>query len=463
MSDARHTPSDVSLDLASIQELDARLDGVALGRHDDGYESARAVWNGRYDVRPGVIARCASTNDVVQAVHFAREQGLRLSVRAGGHSAAGHSLVDDGMAIDLAAMNEVRVDPERRVAYARGGATWKEFDAATHEHGLATTGAIVSSVGVGGLTLGGGYGWLARAHGMACDNLIAAEVVTAAGEVLHASEKENSDLFWALRGGGGNFGVVTEFEFQLHHVETVLGGMIAHPIERARDALQLFREFMSSAPDELGAYSAMLTMPDGVKVVAFLVCYAGDPDEGQQVLQPLLDWGPPVMTQVGPMPYPQLQQLNDEPNPPGRLRYSSGEMFEELDDAVIDHLAEHFGNVTSPLSALLIERYGGTAGRVPSDATAYPHRDTKFGVVMVGQWTDADGSDANIAWVRGLQDAVRPYSSGAYVNFLGEGSEQRVREAYGSETYDRLADIKAKYDPDNLFRHNMNIPPRTGS
>jgi FAD/FMN-containing dehydrogenase len=442
-----------------IHSFQSSLSGTVLRPDDEGYAAACALWNGMIDKHPALIARCATSQDVVSAVNFAREQGMQLSVRGGGHSAAGTALVDDGLVVDLSQMRSVQVDADRRIAYAQGGATWADFDKATHAHGLATTGGAISTTGVAGLTLGGGLGWLMRSFGMTCDNLIGAEVVTASGDVIRASESENADLLWGLRGGGGNFGVVTNFEFRLHPLDTVLGGMIAHPFERAREALEFYREFNRDAPDELAVFCPMMTTPDGVKVVAFVVCYAGDPEKGQDVIKPLLEWGPPVMAEVGPMPYPQMQQMLDEAFPPGLQVYWRGDFIRSLHDEVIDKMIEHFRNVPSPLSALLLERFGGQVSRIPEESSAFVHRHADYNLAIISRWADPSEADQNIAWARAIHDDIRPYSTGVYVNYLGEEGEDRIKAAYGPDVYARLAQLKAKYDPENLFRANHNIQP----
>ncbi len=447
------------IDTESIATLKSEMHGDLIDAKHAGYVDACALWNGMIAKRPALIARCANTEDVVRSVKFAREQGLALSVRGGGHSVAGNALVDDGLVVDLSGMRDVSVDPEQRVAHAGGGATWGDFDTATHAHGLATTGGQISSTGIAGLTLGGGFGWLMRSYGMACDNLIGAEVVTADGSVLNVNDSENADLLWGLRGGGGNFGVVTRFDFRLHPVHTVLGGMIVHPIERAPESLRFLRDFNRTAPDDLAVFAALMTTPEGDRVNAFILCYSGDLDEGQEVIKPLLEWGEPVMTQVGPMPYTQMQTLMDEAMPPGLQIYWRGEFIKTLTDDVIDTLIERFGTITSPLSLLLLEQFGGAVSRVPKDATAFVHRDAEYNVAMISRWEDPSQHDSHVSWARETHDAIRPFSAGAYVNYLGEEGEDRIRAAYGPDTYDRLAKLKAKYDPENVFKANQNIQP----
>jgi FAD/FMN-containing dehydrogenase len=443
-----------------VRSFQSGLSGRAIRPGDDEYDGARTLYNAMIDKRPALIARCETTDDVVRAVTFAREQDIPLSVRGGGHNVAGTALVDNGLTIDLSQMNGVQVDPENRTARVQGGAIWREVDRVTHEHGLATPGGTFSPTGVGGLTLGGGIAWLMRSYGLTCDNLLRAEVVTAGGEIIYASETENPGLFWGLRGGGGNFGVVTEFEFRLHPVHTVLGGMIVHPIDRAKEALTFYREFTQTAPDEVTTFTALMTTPERQRVVATVPCYAGDLEQGEETIKPLLEWGPPIQAQVGPMPYPQFQQMMDDFFPDGLHNYWTSIFLEDLEDDVIDIMLAHFNEVTSPLTVLLLEHLGGAVSRMPRDATAFPHRNAKYNVSPMARWTDPAEADRHISWARGFQDAVWRYSTGAgYVNYLGEEDQDRVRTVYGPETYARLAEIKAKYDPDNAFRANQNIQP----
>jgi FAD/FMN-containing dehydrogenase len=419
------------------------------------------VSNGLADRRPAVIVRCWTREDVIGAVALARENGLELAVRGGGHNAAGLAVCDGGVVVDLTEMRAVRVDAARRVARVQGGATWRDFDAASQAHGLATTGGVISTTGVGGLTLGGGIGWLMRSYGLACDNVISAEVVTADGRVLTASETEHPDLYWAIRGGGGNFGVVTEFEFRLHPVSQVLGGMLVHPAERARDVLKLFRDVTSSAPDELTTVCGMLTSPEGVRICAVIACYNGPVADGERVLRPLREFGPPVADMIAPIPYVQQQRLLDDGFPSGLQVYWRGEFLRALSDDGIDALVDRFSAVTSPLSAMIVEHMGGAVARVPVDATAFSNRAAPYNLAIVGRWVDPAERETHTAWTRGTSDAVRPFTAGGvYVNYIGleEGAE-RVRHAYGAAKYDKLAAVKKAYDPTNLFRGNQNITP----
>jgi FAD/FMN-containing dehydrogenase len=443
----------------SFDALASRLSGTVLDPNHPQYDEARRLWNGMIDKRPAVIARCTTVEDVAQAVSFAREQGYQLAVRGGGHNAAGSALCDDGLVIDLTAMRAVSVDPESRTARAQGGATWAEFDQATSTHGLATTGGAISTTGIAGLTLGGGLGWLMRSYGMACDNLRSAQVVTADGQIRRASRTEHPDLFWALRGGGGNFGVVTEFEYQLHPVSTVLSGMLVHPAPRAKDALRFLREFHQTAPDELTVFTGMMTSPDGMPIVAYIVCYNGPIEDGERALAPLRAFGPPVADTIQPMPYVAHQSSLDEGFPAGMQVYWRSDFLQNLGDDVIDVLVAQFEAITSPLSALLLEQFGGAVRRVGKDETAFVHRDADFNLAIISRWLDPAEADRHIAWARGVHSAIRPFTSGTYVNYLGDEGEDRVRAAYGAEVYDKLVAVKNEYDPTNLFRTNQNIRP----
>ncbi len=448
------------MSVGTFDALSSSLSGSVLLPGHTEYDQARELWNGMIDKRPAAIAQCTSTADVVAAVNFAREQGLLLSVRAGGHNAAGSALCDDGLVIDLTAMRDVSVDPVARLARAQGGATWADFDQATGAHGLATTGGAISTTGIAGLTLGGGLGWLMRSYGMACDNVRSVEIVTADGQVRRASATEHPDLYWAVRGGGGNFGVVTEFEYQLHPVTTVLSGMLVHPAARAKEALQFLREFHQTAPDELTIFTGMMTSPDGMPIVAFIVCYNGPIEDGERALAPLRAFGPPVADLVQPMPYVQHQASLDEGFPAGMQVYWRSDFIRQLDDDAIDTLVEHYSQITSPLSALLLEQFGGAVKRVGKDETAFVHRDADFNLAIISRWTDPTEADRHIAWARGVHNAIKPYTSGTYVNYLGEEGEDRVRAAYGADVYDKLVAVKTEYDPTNLFRSNQNIKPR---
>jgi FAD/FMN-containing dehydrogenase len=380
-------------------------------------------------------------------------------VRGGGHNAGGFAVCDDGVVVDLSPMRAVSVDAARRIATAQGGALWRDVDAATHEQNLATTGGLISSTGVGGLTLGGGLGWLMRSYGLACDNVEAVEIVTADGAVRRASATENPELFWGVRGGGGNFGVVTKFELRLHPVSTMYGGMLVYPFPRAGEVLRRYRDVATSAPDELTLFAAMMTSPDGMPIVAILVGYNGPAAKGEAAIKALRDLGP-VADQVGVMPYPALQSMLDEGFPSGLQVYWRSDFLSGLTDGAIDTLAAQFASVTSPLSALLIEQLGGAVSRVPAADTAYGQRDASFNLAVISRWPDPTPGDAHVDWARRSSEAMRPFTSGGvYLNYLSAEGEERVRAAYGPEKYNRLVALKRQVDPTNLFRMNQNIKP----
>jgi FAD/FMN-containing dehydrogenase len=432
-----------------------RIEGQLLRPGDDGYEQARRVFNGMVDRRPALIARCASAQDVAAVIESARQSGAPLSIRGGGHNVAGNAVAGGGVMIDLSDLRSVRVNAEAGTATAEPGATWFDFDHTTHAHGLATTGGLISSTGVAGFTLGGGIGWLVRKHGLACDNLIGAEVVTADGRMVEADE----DLLWGLRGGGGNFGVVTSFRYQLHPLREVVGGMVAHPRDRARQVLRFFRDLCQEAPDELTLIAALMTAPDGHPAVAIAACHAGQMDEGQRILKPLREFGPPVVDHIEVMPYPVLQSALDPTAPWGSRNYWKSDFMPELSDRAIDLLVEQASGMRSPLSQVHVHHLGGAMGRRPVAATAFPSRDAGFVYNLIGCWMSPEDDEAGMAWARGAFEAMRPVSAGsAYVNFLGEEPVERVRAAYRAN-YERLVALKRCYDPDNLFRLNHNISP----
>jgi FAD/FMN-containing dehydrogenase len=441
-------------------DAEADLPGTVIRPGDARYDEARRVWNGMIDRRPAAIVQCRDAEEVRAAVLAARARELPIAVRGGGHNAAGLALCDGGLVIDLSPMRAVSVDPEARTARVEGGATWAELDAATQVHGLATTGGVVSTTGVAGLTLGGGIGWLMRRQGLACDNLVEAEVVTADGHLVRASERERPDLFWGLRGGGGNFGIVTAFTFRLLPLDGVVSGMLVHPLARAKDVLRFYREFTRTAPDTLTVFAALMTSPEGAKICAVVPGWSGPADEAADVLAPLRAFGPPLADLVAPMPYVQQQHMLDEGFPPGLQVYWRGEFLRDLSDDAIDTLVDHFAEAGSPLSALVIEQMGGAVARVPRDATAFPNRDAAFNLAMIGRWIDPAERDTHVRWVRGVHDAIRPHALGAYVNYLGvEEADDRVRGAYGPEHYARLVALKSVWDPANVFRYNQNVAP----
>jgi FAD/FMN-containing dehydrogenase len=440
--------------------LDDATGGDLLLPDNSRYEEARRVWNGMIDRRPAAIARARTTEDVVAAVNFAREHGLEIAVRGGGHNAAGLAVVDDGLVIDLSEMNQVQVDPERRIARAGGGTTLGVFDAATQAHGLATSGGVISTTGIAGLTLGGGLGYLMRSRGLACDNLIGAEVVLADGSVVRTSETERPELLWGLRGGGGNFGVVTELEYRLYPLDGMYGGLLLYPRDRAVEAIQTYRGQTAAAPDELTTFVGLLSTPDGTPIVAFIPAYAGDAAAGEAAVAGYRAMGEPIADMVGPMPYVALQQMLDEGFPPGANNYWRSHFLTGIPDEAIEILVAGANTAPSPLNSIVIEHLGGAVARVGNDETAFDHRDAEYNLLIVAVWTDPVEADANIAWARQLWDAMQPYARGVYVNYLGVGdSAERVRAGYSPEKYARLAALKREVDPENLFHRNQNIPP----
>lgn len=453
--------SRVVLPKAEIATLRDSLRGNLLLSGDDGYDGARRVWNGNVDRRPALITRCLDAADVQKSVIFARQRALLLSVRGGGHSAPGYGTNDGGLVIDLSMMKSVTVDVSRSTARADGGVLWREFDGQTQAHGLATTGGTVSNTGIAGLTLGGGLGWLHAKHGITIDNLLSADVVTADGHFRKASASENPELFWALRGGGGNFGVVTTFEYNLHPVSQVLGGMVIYPLDQAADMLRFYREFCPTLPDEAEAYAGLLTSPDGHPVAAMLLGYNGPIEEGERALAPARRFGRPVADMVGPMPYNARQTMIDAPNAEhGLHRYWRSAFTESLSDHLIDSAVASAAKFTSPLSAFLFFYLHGAATRVPLDKTAFSARRAQWDFNAIGQWTDGAESATHISWVRDAWTRLEPHLQGlAYVNHLAaDDRPEKVRASYG-ENYARLRELKTLFDPTNLFRVNANILP----
>jgi FAD/FMN-containing dehydrogenase len=433
------------------------------------YDAARAVFNAMFDRRPGLIARPRSAADVATLLAFARAKDLTVAVRGGGHSVAGYSSIAGGLLIDLAAMKAIRVDPGARRVRVQGGANWGELDRATQEHGLATTGGRVTSTGVAGFTLGSGSGWLERLHGLACDNLISAEVVTGTGRVLTASTSENADLFWGLRGGGGNFGIVTEFEFRLHPIgPMILGGLILHARDKAPEVCRFYRDFMETAPPEVSGAVVLLHAPpapfvppglQGKPAVAIAAGYFGPLERGAEVLAPLKAFGAPPVDLVQPMPYLALQSMMDAGNPPGRRNYWQSENLRELPDEAIDALIACGSTATSPFSVLILQPGGGAVAAVPEGATAISGRSALWQYHCYGVWDGGDDAD-HIAWVRSTAQALRPWTmSGISMNFVTEVDADRVRSSFSAETYRKLVALKDQYDPTNLLRMNQNIRP----
>jgi FAD/FMN-containing dehydrogenase len=462
-----------SVDRASIGQFAKGIRGEVLGPGTIGYESARKLFNGLIDKRPFAIARCIDAADVVAAVNLARTSGFEISVKSGGHGISGSALTDGGLTIDLSAMKKIEVDPARRAVRAEAGVTWGEFDAATQAHGLAVTGGRMSTTGIAGLTLGSGSGWLERALGFTCDNLLSADIVTADGRIVHASKTENGDLFWGLCGGGGNFGIVTAFEFRLHPVgPQVLAGLVIHPQAQGREVLRAYRDFMASAPDAVGGAFACLTAPPapfvpeaarGKPVTAMILVHAGPLDEAERDLMPLRKIGRPLVDIVQPMPYTSVQRLTDPGNPPGLNRYFKADFIDTLSDAAIDVFVGHAASLSSPLTTILLQPLGGALSRIPADATPLRRRDAAYTYHALTTWAD-DRHDHHIAWTRSLADAMQPFvTSGVYLTYIGDEGEERVREAYGPEKYARLVALKDRYDPTNLFHLNQNIRPSGGA
>jgi FAD/FMN-containing dehydrogenase len=452
-----------------LDSLRANFRGPLVGPGDPDYDDARSVWNAMVDKRPAVVARCTGPADVVAAVNFAREHDLLTAVRGGGHSAAGKGTCDDGIVIDLSLMKGVRADPATGTVRAQGGVLWGDFDRETQAVGLATPGGVISTTGIAGLTLGGGFGWLTRRFGLSCDNLLSVDLVTASGEMLVCSAEENTDLFWALRGGGGNFGVATSFEFRAHPVgPLVLGGLIGWPLAQAREILAFHREQTRGAPDELGMSAAFVTAPPLPFVpeslhfqpaVAVILCWSGDLDAGREVVQPWLDLAPPIQM-VDAMPYTVMQTIQDALAPPGRHSYWKSGYLTELTDDAIAAAVEVAATVPSPFSLSELVLWGGAVSRVGPDDTAFGSRDGRFLFNTVSMWEDPAETERNVAWPRAMFEAMQPFAAGGvYVNFLSEEGDDRIVEAYGAEKYARLARIKAQYDPGNLFRLNQNIAP----
>jgi hypothetical protein len=446
-----------------VQLLGEVLSGQALAPGDRGYDEARRVHNGLIDRHPAVIARCLHTADVADAVNFGKGEGLEISVRGGGHNVAGKAVTDGGLMIDLCLMKGIHVDPTRSAVRAQAGVTVGELDRATAAFGLATPSGVVSSTGIAGLTLGGGIAWLMGKYGMAVDNLLSAEVVLASGDVVNASEDTSPDLFWALRGGGGNFGVVTSFEYRTHPLASVLGGPVLHPLVAAPQLFSFYRDFAADLPDELSTQAVFLHAPDGsgAKLCGIAVCHAGD-DAGRAEadVRPLRQFGSPATDMIRRMPYPVVNTGVDWLSPTGSLRYWKSAFFSELSDPAVEVMTRAFERAPSELCALVVEDFHGAVTRVAPTATAYPHRQPGYNLFLISQWTDVAQTDTCIAWARETFDELSPHMADrSYTNYLSADDYHRVRHAYGSN-YDRLVELKRRYDPDNLFRLNHNIDPK---
>ena len=452
------------LDQSAIQDFKANLRGTLLQPADADYDQARKVWNAMIDKRPALIARCAGVADVIQSVNFARTHNLLVAVRGGGHNVGGNAVCDGGLTIDLSPMKGVRVDPARRIARAEAGLIWREFDRETHAFGLATTGGQISATGIAGLTLGGGWGYLARRYGLSCDNLASVDIVTADGQLLTASAAENSDLFFGVRGGGGNFGVVTSFEYRLHPVTSVLAGIIAYPFQKAREVLNLFRELTRDAPDELASGVVLISLPDGTPVAGIVLCYSGPLTEGERLLKPLRTFGPPLIDQIATIPYTAAQQLIDGFYPPGLQNYWKASFLKKINDEVIETMLDFCSRRPSPMCHGLIEhQLGGAVSRADRDATAFAHRDVEYSFMALGVCATPGEVEKCAQWAREFWGAMQPSSTGAvYVNYLGREADEgpdRIKAAYGPEKYARLVALKNRYDPSNQFRLNQNIKP----
>jgi FAD/FMN-containing dehydrogenase len=453
----------------ATEKLNGQFGGELIAPAEARYEQARRVWNAMIDKRPQLIARPRDAADVAAAVAFARDVGVPVAVRCGGHSVAGKSVCDGGLLIDLSLMKGVQVDPQRRTARANAGVLWGEYDHATQAAGLATPGGRVTTTGIGGFTLGGGYGWLSPKYGLACDNLVSADVVTADGRLLTTSEAENPDLFWGLRGGGGNFGVVTSFEFRVHQVgPKIVGGMLLHPLEHAREVLRAYRDYVDEAPDELATAIAFLTAPPkpfipqhlhGRPALGIIACHCGDTAQGERVVRPLKTLGPPAVDLIGPMPYTDFQALLDPQAPPGWRWYNTGEHLNGLSDQAIDTLTAHAPQGLAPLTQAIVFRHGGAVSRVGSADTAFSNREAAYLLHPLAAWITRDDDDRHIAWLRELVRAMEPFKTGGvYLNFTPDDDE-RVPDGFGADKHTQLVAIKDKYDPTNIFRFNHNIRP----
>jgi FAD/FMN-containing dehydrogenase len=450
------------VDAERVDALSQTLSGSLLQPGEGRYDEVRRVHNGLIDRRPALIARCRGVADVVSAVEFAREAGLEVSIRGGGHSIAGRSVSDGGLMVDLAEMKGMYVDPGARTIRAQGGVIWREFNREAAVHGLAVTGGTISTTGIAGYTLGGGLGWLMGIHGLTVDNLLGVELVTADGTVLDVMAESEPDLFWALRGGGGNFGVATSLEYRLHPLSEITGGLIAHPFEAARDVLRFYREFTASVPDELTVFAGLIHAPGSadLRLAAYVVCHAGPAEQAERDLAPLREFRQPLMVEVGPMPYPVINTLLDDGFPRGALNYWKSSFVERLDDDLIDLAIERYETTPSPLNNILFEHFHGAATRVGVSDTAVPHRQEAYNMLMPSVWLEGAETEANVAWTRETFDAFRPYfADRRWLNYFSDddGSDA-VRAAYGPN-YGRLVEVKRRYDPENVFHLNHNIDP----
>lgn len=456
---AEKSSGERALQVSDAAVLRRQVRGEVVMPGDGNYDQARKVWNGMIDRRPGAIVYCAGSEDVIAAVNFARSRSLLVAVRSGGHNIGGASVCDGGLVIDLSRMKHVEVDPVKRVVRAQAGLNLGEFDAATQAHGLATTMGINADTGIAGLTLGGGFGKLGRKHGLSCDNLVSAEIVTADGRMLRASATEHPDLYWAIRGGGGNFGIVTRFEYRLFPVGPILlAGSLLYPYEQARDAMRFYSAFASTAPDALSLDAALVTAPTGEQFFSISACYIGPIDEGERIVQPLRAYGAPIQDQIAPRPYVEIQSAGDAIFPRGRRYYWKAQFLRELSEAAIETLLRAYASAP-PESLLVLQHVGGAIARVPVNATPYVNRDALYDCFPIAIWDDPAEDITRSRWVRELWNAMRPFSTGGvYANNLGDEGTDRIQAAYG-ENYARLLALKNTYDPTNFFRLNQNIAP----
>ena len=444
-----------------IDRFKTSLSGRVLTPEDVEYDHVRALHNGLIDKRPALIARCQQTADVVDAVRLARETNLEISVRGGGHNVAGRAATEGGLMIDLQPMKGVHVDPQRRRVMAQAGNTWQEYNRATHAYGVATTGGVVSTTGIAGLTLGGGLGWLMGQHGLAVDNLLSAEIVTAGGEIRTASPDHDPDLFWAVRGGGGNFGIATSLEYAAYPLTSVTGGIIAFDLQDAASVFEAYGQLTLAAPDELTVFCALVHAPDGSgqKIVGIPMCHCGPLPVGERSADQFRKIGAPLVDMLGPMPYPVVNTLLDDGFPKGARNYWKSAFFRELSAETIDVMVECFKRTPSIMSNLVVEHIHGQVTRIPAAETAYPHREEGYNLVLISQWLDPADDEINIAWAKDTFTALAPYvADAAYVNYLSNDDGDRIRAAYGPN-WDRLRTLKDRYDPDNVFHLNQNIPP----
>jgi len=446
----------------AIETLRSAMRGQILLPGDDGYDGARQLFNAMIDRRPGVIARCAGVADVMRALDFSLTNGLPLSIRCGGHGVPGFAVCEGGVMIDLSEMTSIHVDPVAQTARAEGGVNWGQFDHETEAFNLATTGGVVRTTGIAGLTLAGGHGFLMRKFGLASDNLLSADVITADGRLLKASRSENPDLFWALRGGGGNFGIVTSFEYRLHRVGPVFGGLAAFPFQEARGLLKFYDQFSAEAPDELGIIAVLGTLPNGVKAVVVPACYCGAVERGEEVLRPLRRYAKPLADQIQAMPYTAVQSIIEKANPRGFRNYWKTLYLRELTDEAIGIMTEAYARVPAPYTHVVVYTLGGAVSRVPEHETAVASRDARHVLVLVGMWEDPAEDDIQIQWVRELYTAMLPFSAGGFYPNYDEPAAEQLAAAFGPEKYERLRAIKQKFDPANIFRLNQNIRPAAG-